>query len=439
MKKLILSLLALLMLVIPVLAEDGGTVTLTRETIPLIANFRELSYQPYLRYADVVYIPLDGYHQALLGITVTENDENINIDSYDSYKQLNINDSEYAWTSDEYVDITARRIIKPVYLNSVITDYPFFCFNGEIYMPLSWHNLQCMNWSLDFDKAMLQLYADSKFAVSSTTNPATTNFHTDFSRYQVRGKYCVEMYESITFYSEKITLFIYHDGERISIDGTDFTNMWFENDVLKVLQVVPESYTPPPHGKSIPSIESSTYEITIDINTGEILEKILIDTISRDMYGLYVHSDGSIYTGNTIRYNPGYHPPTAAYYDGGHVILNGTMMRSYSLVDSTLQSSYWIRAEDLENYGYDMVVDFENRSTSFFRNPDKQIAPMDFEGTNERLPIYDSDWKIYIGGKEPKYSYNIDGYTLVFAGELGEYSISNLNSNYKVMNVVTSE
>lgn len=438
MKKLILSLFALLMLAVPAMAKDGSAVTLTRETMPLIANFRELSYQPYLRYADVVYIPIDEYHQALLGISVTEDDEGINIVGCDDYARLEINDSDYTWTSVAgYADITAREIVKPVYLNSVITDYPCFRFNGEIYMPLSWNNLQCMNWSLELDQAKLRLYADSKFTTASTINPATTNFHTDYSRYQIRGKYCVEMYNSISFYSEKITLFIYHDGERISIDGTEFTDMWFENDVLKVLQVVPESYLPPPHGKSIPSIESSTYEITIDINTGEILEKTLIDTISRDMYRMYVHSDGSIYTGNTVIYNPGYRPPTAAYYDGGHVTLNGTVMRSYELIDSTLQPSFWIRVEDLENYGYDMVVDLENRSTSFFRNPDKQITPMDFEGTNERLPIYDSDWRIYIDGKEPKYSYNIGGYTLVFAGELGEHSIN--YGSYSMMNVATPE
>ena len=113
------------------------------------------------------------------------------------------------------------------------------------------------------------------------------------------------------------------------------------------------------------------YTVTRDMASGTVISSELTDRVEENIYGLLENSAGELVGPTPI--------VQSAYYYGGHVILNGTMMRSYALTGSTFQHFYWIKAEDLENYGY----------------------------------------------------------TLIFAGELGEYSIETLDDNYYAMRVTT--
>ncbi len=181
------------------------------------------------------------------------------------------------------------------------------------------------------------------------------------------------------------------------------------------------------------SFSGKIYRITYDISSKKELKRELINTISKGMYGLYENSDGTFCFNIAL--------PKAAYYSGCHVIFNGTPMRSYNLEWSlpNAQTNYWIRVEDLEHYGYDMVTDFEGRATYFTQNPKKEWTPLGFDGTDERLPVYESDWKIYIDGKQPRLAFNIGGSTLVYCGELGSLKAGTIWENYDVMNVTSAK
>lgn len=459
MKKLIITLFAMLILSVPAFAENGAAVNPVLETKPLQVNFltrKKGDVYPYLNYNDVTYIPLDGYHKAVLGIDVTEDENGIYIThtvyaGNDDYRQAyDINSQRdadgYAYLVDTsagvQVDMSApaATVDSPVYLAGFIysdTEFPFFAFNNELYMPLSWQVLTMMDWQLDWDGSILHLYGDSRFMTHAT--PGATGWRSDWHNtttyYQVSGKFCARIQFTETLRSMWRALYLSSGGISLahpSHIGTLTNKMELKDGMLTIIENKYDSITYPGVWP-IPNYSRSydVYTVTRDAASGAVINAELTDRIEENMYGLLENSAGEL-VGPT---------PTAqsAYYDGGHVILNGTMMRSYKLVNPPyyFQSSYWIKAEDLESYGYDMVTDYENRATYFTRNPGKAITPMGFEGTNEELPIYDSDWKIYIDGKEPRFYYNIGGYTLIFAGELGEHSIEALDDNYYVMRVTT--
>lgn len=459
MKKFILILFALVIFSFPAMA-DSEVVSPVLESRPLQVNFltrrKKNDVYPYLNYSDVIYIPLDGYHRAIMGIDVAEDENGIyithtvyadNADYRQAYNVTYVRDAEGNPYTVDYsagvkVDMNAPAVTvdKPVYLDNYAYADPevqFFTFNDALYMPLSWQTITKMNWLLDWDGSAYRLYGDSRFMMHDS--PANWgNDYTDY--YVVSGRLCARVgIRNSARVTMQHSLYIPLNGVFTACRSyaSQVTNkMEIKDGILTTVEykydgVVGYGMWP---GQVAYTRTYDVYTVTRDAATGEVISAERTDRVDENMYGLLENSVGElVYTVPEIE---------SAYYDGGHVILNNTMMRSYNLVLSNIYSdmktSYWIRVEDLENYGYSMVTDFENRATYFYRDTNTPITPMSFDGTDEQIPIYESDWKIYIDGNEPRLYYNIGGYTLIFAGELGEYSIDTLDGNYNVMRVTTN-
>ncbi len=437
-------------------------------TRPVVINTVETTALPNLLYKDIIYIPLDEAHQSLLGLEVEETGAATDVKNAltDEYRLVAAKAEDPSRESGEIA------FAQNVSVNGEPSDYPFLLRSDVLYLPLTWSNMQSLGIAALDDGSELRLCSDSRFQ----TYRHETRYYFEKSYYVSSVDCCVKMvYDIQHFFSSKKLYY--------SLNGSDFTeidpNALGRNPDVSLPEVYPDgntviSYNVEPEmtldgsklaikvsymREWLASVagdpESSAHDeylLNIDLSSQTVTDATLVEVFSKNMYGLLERSDGSfLETPNPYPDNENF--MCYAYYDGGHVILNGTMMRSYELfmyvgsayktetgdfqVVSGYPHPYWICAEDLENYGYDMVVDYENRATYFTRNPDKPVTPLGFDGTDEHLPTYESDWKIYIDGAEPRLYFNIGGYTLIYCGELGSLEEGSLDDDYKVMYVTT--
>lgn len=418
---------------------------------------------PYLSYGDITYIPLDDYHQALLNVSASEADGRIIIESSisDEYRLVNdsasdgFNISEPVFAVEKDVVVNGREYTgvrsRSSYLmpdNSGYYPYPFLRFNGTLYMPLTWQYAQDMGWTISSEENQLRIYADSRFSTFQSSGEWMNGWYQETAYYLVSGINCVRIKDWYRRFFSGFILSVSSGGDFSDFSSKFFKGFSAENMTISgnELEITANYYGyAPDHVQSATPTE--IYRLKIDIPTLTLTDtKLIKRNVFNRIYGAFENENGNF--DEEVIYDDSYF-----YYAGGHVILNGTAMRSYTgfvykvyrtdegLINSWGASAdpYWICAEDLENYGYDMTVDLENRATYFTRNPEKEITPLGFEGTNEHLPIYESDWKIYIDGVEPKLYYNIGGYTMVNSGELGEYEDSPYTESFYVRSVTTPD
>lgn len=465
MKKFLITLMvlcaALSLLCLSAAAEELNAVPLNEQR--LVVNYltrrnsgRDL---PYLFHNSMIYMPLDYYHQALLGISVSDEADQITVRTLPDEGYVNIEDNEQGRVPSVRPLVVAEKTVSldgRVYDNAS-QPYPFAYLEGNLYMPLAYSYVKDMGWSIHTNLVdgvtTTFLYSDSAF----TVNESDGMWNRNTAYYNISGTNCVRLINDYSrFFSNQTLSFAasaydgFADYKNDRYDKAYLPEMELKGTTLKIGAGYYEEWVSGHILAGNKNYAHEDYVLTIDISNGTILDETLIDKSVRNMYGLLEDMDGKLL--GILDLPPGH--DNYAYFDGGHIILNGTMMRSYTvfmyvgspeLVEGTnmpvviegSQYKYWLRVEDLENYGYDMVTDFENRATYFTRNPEKEITPMDLSGTNENLPIYKSDWKIYIDGKEPKLYHNIGGYTLIYCGELGETTEDELDDGYEVMRVNT--
>ncbi|MCH5187393.1 MAG: hypothetical protein J1F63_03230 [Oscillospiraceae bacterium] len=416
---------------------------------------------PYLTCNYIIYVPLDEYHTNLLGLSVTETENAVTIDRLPD-------NGEYRYIPKQTEKITGGAITE-VNKNLVLVGdkyensyYKLARYGNVLYLPLSWEHIQrlgislidpwCTNWNVSVKN--ISVYSDSRFYTTESGGEWMSGWYSNTDYYLVSGVSAARVSKrNRRFFSDIELYYSCRSDEFI-----EFTNKFFPEFYEKGLEIEGDTLLVdggyftwrPDHYGSTPS---ELYRLEIDLPSGELIDaELLKRNVYDPLYGGYEDESGNI--DQEILYTNMFGEPSYFYYDGGHVILNGTMMRSYTgfvykvhgrnddgqiMSSGASASSYWIRVEDLENYGYDMVTDFIGHATYFTRNPNKAITPLGFEGNSEHLPIYESDWKIYIDNVEPKQYFNIGGYTMVNSGELGEYEEGELDPGYRVRYVTTED
>ncbi len=467
MKKTIITLLATLTLILAlgaVASADFGWEPLESFNHRLVINNvddEKLAAPQYMMHNSVIYIPLDEYHLTLLGATLTREGSALTLSPAPNENFSAVTDKAMASPADSVRELGGKVILNGIEFVNNEQSYRFMESGGQVYMPLAWEYVTAMNWLIYTDNTattVSRLYSNNKFMVRYQ-NPE--NLWVSYRHYYaLSNTYCAKLEYNYTrhFSSQKLLLGQWNDLK-------DFSNTFFRNGFrsegmsLKnnVLTISANYYNQYQSYSNIPTpanYANESYILTIDVATGELTDTLYLDrTVYDSAYGLKLNSDGSFADMLNLSGIMGEYYNDYGYMDGSHVILNGNMMPSYSMFiyvgrgdngnggpTSVAGSprSYWIMAENLENYGYDMVVDHENRATYFTYNPEKTITPMSLEGTNVHLPALESDWKIYIDGKEPLLYFNIGGYTLIYSGELGEAVEDKLPDGYDVLRVTSS-
>ncbi len=465
MKKFIAALFALLALSAAALAAEpvaaekyGGKLTL---------NTIEQDGSEYYVYRNIVYIPLDDYHRAVLGVDVSA--DGLKVTSRPSGGEF-IRAGEKA----QIGELTEET--RPVALNGLPAspDYPFLRSGEVLLLPLTWDNASAIGWTLPQGVNGIKVFADSRFEIYTNKAPENTWPNSDDDFIVVKELRAAKVREYNNRFFSGRRLYIYSGEEYEDIMSKNYTDVGlrvpfgsFQPENLEIngneltvtaytyLTDNKMSYLPDHAAGSDEGRYSEVYEARFDIDAMTLTDtRLLKKRWFNELYGSFEEDDGSIKWDLLTDSEAMFGTKSYFQYDGGRVILNGSMMRSYSAMiykvtkyrpDGGIESSgasrdnYWICAEDLENYGYDMAVDYENRATYFTRNPDKPINPMSLDGTNEHIAVVPSDWKIYIDGREPKQYFNIGGYTMIKAGELGEWEDGSLDDGYHVCFVTTPD
>lgn len=390
---------------------------------------------PAYFYNGIYYLPANDYVLALLSLK--------NVDGQIEKAEENATDS-----------VSFKELSEGTLVADSDAEYPeYACIGDEVFFALTYSNAQRLGLTLDLkENGDFFVYGNSKFTVYSHNGLAwDSGWETNTDTYGVNGKNCVRInYWSRRFFRGNALYVSYDGGEFTTVDDMRFVAGYSDilemnADTAKIFALYSKDKT-----NGIIVSKDETYELTLDIPTATITEAKLTNKVERDVHGFVVDKDGNVDT-STLYSEDDYLP--YAFYSGGKVILNGTMMRSYNVFyyiaeygDKAFPVAIFgsthngfICAEDLVNYGYEMSVDYENHITYLSRNPSKEIKPMSFEGTNEQLPIYDSDWKIVIDGREIHLGFNIGGYTLISVKELGECEEGVLDENYRVTYVTTPD
>ncbi len=433
MKKFIFALAAVFMLAVPVAFAENVYLTCELETRPVTVNLQREPEGglPNLRYDGIAYVPLDEYNCALMGITLTDSERALSIDKREAGKySLLPSVSVQPDMSDMVTVVNKFVVVNGRFHDNAAMKYPFVTFNGVYYMPLYRQYIYTdMGWIMRTSPDKISIMAENSFVVPDGDEDDRPNPTGDY--YTVSDESCVKISVRKNMSGRSQSLYLYN-GEEFEEFGSnifnayDFNTVSVKDGILKI------------NARHSRTGEDEKYRLTIDLSKGEISDIYYEGKTEKNIYPFETDESGGFV--NEIHGN-------YCIYDGGHIILNGTMMRSYSVNANeknadgvySFDSPYWIMCEDLENYGYDVVADFENRTTHFNRNPQKAVTPLGFDGTDVHLPIYDSDWKIFIDGREAKLSFNIGGKALIYCGELGEIGETELTDGYYVMNVTTSD
>lgn len=433
MKKLLLFIAASFMLICTAAAAEDVYLVCDLETRPITVNLQNETEGrlPNLKYNGIAYIPLDEYNCALMGLQITDSPKSLSIDKTEEGEYSSVPVQAAAADMSDMVTVVDKFvIINGRFHDNAAMSYPFVTFNNTYYMPVYWQYIhRDLEWNMKANSDSIDIWADNCFFISDLEADNCPNPTGDY--YIVSGENCVKLQVRKDRNRRSQQLFLY-DGKDFNqfasniFDGYDFNTMTVENETLKI------------GARHKNSFDDEKYKLAIDLSKGEISEIYYEGKIPKDIATFAVDDDGNF--ANEIKGEYG-------YYDGGHVILNGTMMRSYSVMvtektpngEFTFESPYWIACEDLENYGYDITPDFDRRKTVITRNTYRKVTPLGFDGTDDKLPVYDSDWKIVLDGQESRLSFNIGGKTLIYCGELGEAVEEEYSDGYFVMKVNTRD
>lgn len=401
------------------------------EARPVIINFQEPmeGTMPNLRIDGIAYVPLNDYNCALMGLGVTESERALTVDKVQEGEYLTVPENTASKEDGGEVKIVDKFVVvNGRFHDNPAMKYPFVSFCGTYYMPLyRQYIVQDLEWEMTATSDEIQIFADNRFFVSDGENDLTLEPTGDY--FIVQDKNCVKIHVDKNRFNRTQTLYLY-DGKDFTAFASNIFNEYspqeatIEGNVLKI------------GARCENNLGTERYTLGVNLEQREIEDIVYEGTSERDIPLFDTDGKGNYLKDIKAKY---------AFYDGGHVSVNGTLMRSYSVSvteegeNGEEESPYWIMCEDLENYGYDVLCDVEGRRTIINRNKYRKVEPLDFDGTDEHLPVYDSDWKIVVDGKEVKKVFNIGGRTLIYAGELGQTTEEEIDENYFVMNVSTDK